>query len=181
MTDDLIALIVRETGWPLEYVRNQPLSTLAVLAEEFQYLRAVESYERAYNAALIVCTLSSSRTRRYKPEDIIGQAPERRDMAKKKLSKEPQIHSVKLADGKEYKLPILNLNVMADLEEEFELGLEQISNLLQTRQASSLRKTLYILLHRNYQEITKDEIGGLVNMQNLTDVATAVAKALSGD
>ena len=181
MTDDLIALIVRETGWTLEYIREQPLFYLYSLVEEIQYLRTQESYNHAYNAALIVCALVSSRIRRYKPHDIIGERPERRDMAKGKLSKEPTIHAVKLLDGKEYKLPILNLNVLADLEEEFGCGLEEISNLLQARQASSLRKTLYALLCRGYPEITQGTIGELVDLSNLEEVAGIVAKVLSGE
>ena len=181
MTNELIALIVKETGWSLEYIRNQPLSYLYALAEEFQYRRAIETYQHAYDSALVVCTLASSRTRHYKPEEIIGEPPKRGDMAKSQLSKEPKAHKVKLADGKEYDLPVLNLNVLADLEEEFGCGLEEISNLLQTKQASSLRTALYILLHRNYPKVTKDEVGRLVDMKNLTDVATSVAEALSGE
>lgn len=180
MTDAEIALIVRETGWSLEYIRHLPLTYLAALVEEIQYQHAVESYERAYNAALIVCTLASTRTRHYKPKDIIGEPPKRRSMAKNQLSKEPKVHKVKLADGKEYDLPVLNLNILADLEEEFGCGLEEISNLLQTKQASSLRKTLYILLHKSYPDMTQNKIGELVDMKNLTEVATSVANALSG-
>lgn len=183
MINELIALIIRETGWPLEYVRSQPLWDLRALAEEFEYSRSVESYEHAHNAALIVCTLASSRTRRYNPQDIIGEPPKRRDMAKKKvmLSKQRASCPVTLLDGKEYKLPCLNLNVMADLEEEFDLGLEEISNLLQTRQSSALRRTLLTMLHPDYPDITKRDIGRLVDMSNLEDVAQAVAKALSGE
>ena len=181
MINELIALIIRETGWTLEYVRSQPFGYLRALAEEFQYSRSVEAYERAHNAALVVCTLASNRTRRYKPEDIIGEPPKRREMAKGKLAKKPEGQTVTLGNGKEYLLPVLNLNVLADLEEEFGCGLEEISNLLQTKQASSLRKTLYILLHRGYPDITPDKIGELVDIGNLTAVATGVAKALSGE
>jgi len=180
MTDDLITLIVKETGWTLEYIRDQPLFYLYGLAEELQHIRALESYERAYNAALIVCTLASSQTRHYKPEDLIGESPKRRGMAKKKLAKEPTVQILVLG-GKEYKLPVLNLNVLAELEDEFQLGLEEISNLLQTRQASSLRKTVYALLHRDYPDITRDRIGELIDLTNLESAATIVAKVLSGE
>lgn len=181
MINELVALIIRETGWSLEYVRSQPLWDLRVLAEEFEYSRSVESYGHAHNAALIVCTLASSRTRRYKPPDIIGEPPKRRDMAKRTLAKKPEAQMVKLADGKDYNLPVLNLNVLADLEDEFGFGLEEISKELESKQASSLRKTLYILLHRAYPDITQDRIGELVDLKNLEEVAKAVATALSGE
>lgn len=181
MINELIALIIRETGWSLEYVRSQPFWHLRALADALQYARSVEAYERAYNAALIVCTLASSRTRRYKPEDIIGELPQRRDMTKRNLAKQSEGQTVTLGDGQEYRLPVLNLNVLADLEDEFGCGLEEISNQLQTRQASSLRKTLYILLHRGYPDITPDKIGELVSIGNLETVAASVAKALSDE
>lgn len=181
MTDELITLIARETGWSLEYIRDQPLTHLYALVAELQNQRGMEAYERAHNAALIVCALVSSRTRRFKPHDIIGEMPTRRDMSQKKLVKKPKVYTVMLGDGKEYKLPTLTLNVMADLEEEFDLGLEEISTMLQTRQASSLRRALYVLLHRGYSDITKDEVGELVDAKNLESVARAVAEALSGE
>jgi len=181
MTDDLIALIVKETGWTLEYIREQPLIYLYALVEEIWYLRSIESYAHSYNAALIVCALVSTRTRRYKPENIIGKCPERSVMTKKRLTSKPQSQVITLLNGKEYKLPALNLNVMADLEEEFDMSLEEVGNLLQTRQMSALRRTLVIMLRSEYPDIaTRERIGKLIDMTNLESVANAVGKALGG-
>jgi len=178
--DELIAFVIRETGWSLEYTRNLPLYYLHALVEEFRYIREQEAYERAHNAALIVCTLASSQTRRYKPCDIIGEPPKRSCMTTKKLTREPKIYYLKLLDGKEYELPVLNVNVLADLEEAFQQGLEGISELFQTRQFSALRKAIYVLLHRKY-DLTEDKIGELIDLSNAEDVTKVIAEYLSGE
>jgi len=181
MTDNLIALVVRETGWSLEYIREQPLHHLYALVEEIRYLQAIEEYNHSHDAALIVCALVSTRTKRYKPRDIIGGPPERRDMTTKKLTNVPTVHKLVLLDEKEYELPIMNLNLMADLEEEFGVGLEEVSNLLQTRQMSTLRRTLYVMLRKKTPDMTKESIGDLVDLTNLEHVATVLGKVLSGE
>lgn len=101
-------------------------------------------------------------------------------MTKKKLTKEPTTYYLTLLDGKQYKLPILNLNMLADLEDEFELGLNEISKLQQERPASSLKRILYALLHRGYPDITRDKVAGLIDMNNLESASETIAKALSG-
>lgn len=76
--NDVIAFIVRETGWTLEYIRNLPVTYLNTLAEELAFLKAQDDYRQAYNSALIVCAMCSTKQHRLKPEDIVGSPPQRK-------------------------------------------------------------------------------------------------------
>lgn len=159
--NELIALIVRETGWTLEYIRSQPVSYLLALAHEIKYQRAVESYERAYNAALIICTLASTGTRHYRPVEIIGEPPQREEnVTKAKLVREPKVEKVKLADGKEYTLKPLSANMMAEVEERFDKAWEELTK--GTIRKRVLIMILWLRLKGNYPELTEEQVGDLI-------------------
>jgi hypothetical protein len=59
-------------------VRETNVKKLNAFVEELQYQKAVEDYRQASNFAVIVCTLASSKQRKYKVQDIIGQPPARK-------------------------------------------------------------------------------------------------------
>ena len=83
--DEVIVLFLREFGWTLEYTRKtvmeMPLAALQSLIEEVNYQRAMETYQRATEAALIAsmivnCTPRKDQ-RQYKPKDFVGNPPQR--------------------------------------------------------------------------------------------------------
>ena len=94
------------------------------------------------------------------------------------LLKEDKPQTIKIGE-KEYHISPLTLNVMVGLEEEFDCSLSDIGDLLTKRQATTLRKLLYILLKDGYPELTKDGIGKMVRVEDLEQISTMVGKALT--
>jgi len=94
------------------------------------------------------------------------------------LLKEDKPQIIKLGE-KEYTLSLLTLNVMCGLEEEFDCSLSDIGDLLTKRQATTLRRLLYILLKDGYPELTKDEIGKMVRVKDLEQISATVGNALT--
>ena len=80
--DELIVWLCLVLHWPyeesLKFVRQTPIKKLNAFVEELQYQKAVEDYRQASNFAVIVCTLASSKQRKYKVQDIIGHPPARK-------------------------------------------------------------------------------------------------------
>lgn len=80
--DELIVFIIRETGWTfgetLRFVMETPIKKLNAFIDELLYQKAVDDYKLAANFAVIVATLASSKQRKYKVTDIIGQPPTRK-------------------------------------------------------------------------------------------------------
>lgn len=80
--DELIVFLIRETGWTfpetLRFVTETPIKKLNKFVEELQYQVAVDDYKLAANFAVIVATLASSKQRKYKVQDIVGQPPTRK-------------------------------------------------------------------------------------------------------
>ena len=158
MIDAAITLIARETGWPLEYIREQPVSHIQALLDEINYQKSVETYQEAYNSALIVCALVSSKDRHYKPEDIIGERPERRDMEDKLMN--TKTDTITLADGQEYKLAPVNLNILTEVEDRFD---KSISDLFSGSVRVGVYKAfLFARIKRNYPDMTEDKLGELI-------------------
>lgn len=92
----------------------------------------------------------------------------------------PEKETIKLGE-KEYRLSPLNLNVMADIEEAFNCSLMKLGKELDKRQATTLRKLIFILLKEEYPDITLTEIGKSITSSNLTMVNETLAKVLAGD
>ena len=87
--------------------------------------------------------------------------------------------TIKLADGKEYILPPITLNVLANLEDEFGCGIDKLQEQLTNKSATSLRKFLKVLLQENYPDMTLDKVCKLVTMDGLSDVMDEIAKIIT--
>ncbi len=88
--------------------------------------------------------------------------------------------TIKLGD-KDYRLSQLNLNVMADIEEAFNCSLMKLGKELEKRQATTLRRLIFILLKEEYPDITLAEIGKSITISNLATVNKTLAVILAGE
>ena len=157
--NETIVLIARETGWTLEYIRSQPVNYVQALVNEITFQKSTESYQAAYNSAMIVCALVNSKERHYKPEEIIGQCPERRVMEDIKLAQPPKVNTIILADGKEYQLSPLNVNMMADIEDKFDKSLDEL--ITPPIRMKTLRALLFARIQPNC-DMTEEQLGKLL-------------------
>jgi len=163
--NEQIALIARETGWSLEYIRELPLAQLNSLTAEILYQKAIENYRQAYNSALIVCTLASSKSHHYSPEEIIGEMPERSSMSNNDLAKSPKIDKIILADEKEYELTPITANIYAELEDKFGKSTDELFD--GKIRFKVYRALIYLRLHKKYPELTEEQVGELLTTDAL--------------
>jgi len=95
------------------------------------------------------------------------------------LLKKVEPRKVTLADGKEYKLGPVNLNVLTGLEEEFGCALDELEKKLAKPRASHLRILIYVLLRENHPDMTQDGVGKLVSMDILPEVSTIIGEVMA--
>ncbi len=91
--------------------------------------------------------------------------------------------SITLADGKTYMLSPLNLNLMADIEEEFDCNFEEVSKKFFDKKSKRfviMRKLLYIFLKKNHPELKIEDVGNLVTRNNLAEVSQAIVDVWLG-
>ncbi len=168
--DDLIALVVAKTGWALEYIRALPVDQFNALVYEFSYQDRVGQYGNAHNAALIICTLANSSRRHYKPRDIIGDPPERREGIMENLGTTPEVKKIKLADGKEYELGVITVNTFCALEKKFGQPFTQIFD----GRITPLRYLIFLLLKNKPPEMTEETLGELITPDILGELRNSV-------
>ena len=94
------------------------------------------------------------------------------DKAPKNLAQTPEINKIKLADGKEYELIPVDINVMADLEAKFDDT--PFLELLSSGRAKPLRHLIYLRLKPNYPELTEEQVGKQVSMKVLADILATI-------
>jgi hypothetical protein len=74
-------------------------------------------------------------------------------------------HIIKLGE-KEYEIPEINLNTLTKIEDEFGCGLGGLQEQFNQKQATTLRTLAWVMLKGKYPELTKEDIGNNVNLQN---------------
>lgn len=100
------------------------------------------------------------------------------------LIKKEKLRTIKLADGKEYTVSPLNLNVMMAIEEEFDCNFSDFGKLLtgkKTKQVTAVGKLLFILLKENHPDLSLADIGRNVSINNFEEVSDVIGAALFGE
>ena len=98
----------------------------------------------------------------------------------KDLLATPKGKTIKLSDGKEYTLAPFTLNTLANLEQEFDCDLEELTAKLAKRAATSFRKLLWVLLREDYPDLTLEGVGKLVELNQMNEVVSELTSALEG-
>lgn len=89
----------------------------------------------------------------------------------------PQV--LKLADGKDYELPIINLTTLANVEKTIGFGLAKLQSKIINETASTLRLVIYALLKEKYSDMTLEKAGELVTFDTMKNVSTVLSKILA--
>ena len=86
---------------------------------------------------------------------------------------------LKLADGKEYELPALNLTTLANMEKTMGFGLARLQEKITDETAGTLRLVIYALLKETNPKIELEETGKLVSFDVMKDVSEVLTKILA--
>lgn len=100
-------------------------------------------------------------------------------MVKEKLLETPKGKVITLADGKDYQLSPLDLNMLCNLEEEFDCDIEDIQvKMMEGRKGNTFRRLLWIFLRAGYPELSKTDIGKLVPLAGMEATLKELMAAL---
>ena len=86
---------------------------------------------------------------------------------------------LKLADGNEYELPILNLNTMANVEAYLGYGLNKLGDKIEETPASTLRAVIFALLKEKDKKLSLDKVGELITLDVMSDVSDVLSKLMT--
>jgi hypothetical protein len=93
---------------------------------------------------------------------------------------EPKI--IKLADGKDYTLPIMNLTTLANMEKDMGIGGKKLSAILEDSPIQTIQLMVWALIKQNLPTITREEAGKLVDLDNIKEFSECltILTVLSG-
>jgi len=93
----------------------------------------------------------------------------------------PKGRTVKLADGKEYTLSPLNMNLLVNLEEAFDCDLDDIeAKMNEGRKATVFRKLLWLFLRDEYPNLSLTDVGKLLQLNQMTEIVKELTEVLEG-
>ena len=86
---------------------------------------------------------------------------------------EPKV--IKLADDKDYTLPIINLTSLANIEKTMGVAGKSLMEKMNTEPMNTLRLFAYALLKENNPELTVEEAGKLVTINELKEFSETIS------
>jgi len=84
-----------------------------------------------------------------------------------------------LADGKEYKLPPIDMTTLANIETTMGFGLGRLQYKLENETMTTMRSLIYALLKEEQPELDIDTVGHLITLKEMTAVSTTISEIMA--
>lgn len=90
--------------------------------------------------------------------------------------------TVKLADGKEYTLPPIDLTTLANVEKTMGFGLGKFTQKMDNEPMTTIRSLVYALLRESYPDMSLDAVGRLITLNEIKALSETISTimAISG-
>ncbi len=86
---------------------------------------------------------------------------------------------LKLSDGKEYKLPPIDMTTLANIEKTMGFGLGKLQIKLENETMSTMRNLIYALLKENQPELDIDKVGHLITLKEMSTISTTISEIMA--
>ena len=87
--------------------------------------------------------------------------------------------SIKLADGKDYTLPPIDMTTLANIEKTMGFGLGRFASKMESETMTTLRALVYALLKENHPELTLDGVGHLITLKEITALSETISTIMA--
>lgn len=86
---------------------------------------------------------------------------------------------LKLADGKDYKLPVINLTTLANVEKTIGFGLNKLATKLDSETVTTMRSLIYALLKEEQPNLDIDTVGRLITLKEMTAISETISEIMA--
>ena len=87
--------------------------------------------------------------------------------------------SITLSDGKEYKLPPIDMTTLANIEKTMGFGLGRLQTKLENETMTTMRILIYALLKEEQSELDIDEMGHLITLKEMSSVSSTISEIMA--
>ncbi len=94
------------------------------------------------------------------------------------LAQEKQ-KTIKLADGKDYTLPPIDLTTLANIEKAMGFGLSKFGIKMEAEAMTMLRALVYALLKENHPELTLESTGHLITLKEIKELSETISTIMA--
>ena len=87
--------------------------------------------------------------------------------------------SIKLADGKDYKLPPIDMTTLANIEKTMGFGLGKLTAKLESETMTTMRNLIYALLKEEQPELDIDKVGRLITLKEISSISSTISEIMA--
>ncbi len=87
--------------------------------------------------------------------------------------------SIKLADGKEYKLPPIDMTTLANIEKTMGFGLGKLQSKIDSETMTTMRSLIYALLKEEQPNLDINTVGHLITLKEISAISSTIAEVMA--
>ena len=87
--------------------------------------------------------------------------------------------SITLSDGKEYKLPPIDMTTLANIEKTMGFGLGRLQSKLENETMTTMRALIYALLKEEQPDLDIDKVGRLITLNEISSISGTISEIMA--
>ena len=87
--------------------------------------------------------------------------------------------SITLSDGKEYKLPPIDMTTLANIEKTMGFGLGRLQTKLENETMTTMRALIYALLKEEQPSLDIDKVGRLITLKEISTISGTISEIMA--
>ena len=87
--------------------------------------------------------------------------------------------SITLSDGKEYKLPPIDMTTLANIEKTMGFGLGRLQTKLENETMTTMRALIYALLKEEQPSLDIDKVGRLITLKEISSISSTISEIMA--
>ncbi len=87
--------------------------------------------------------------------------------------------TIKLADGKDYTLPLIDMTTLANIEKTMGFGLGRLQAKLESETMTTMRALIYALLKEEQPNLTIEGVGHLITLKEISAISDTIVEIMA--
>ena len=87
--------------------------------------------------------------------------------------------TLKLSDGKDYKLPPIDMTTLANIEKSMGFGLGRLQAKLEDETMTTMRALIYALLKEEQPDLDIDAVGRLITLNEISSISGTISEIMA--
>ena len=95
------------------------------------------------------------------------------------ILEEAKPKTITLSDGKEYKLPPIDMTTLANMETTMGFGLGRLQAKLENETMLTMRALIYALLKEEQPDLDIDKVGRLITLKEISSISGTISEIMA--